>query len=62
LYEALQKHLKALLSHTMKNFELLQPRSFNNSQKNSALAGSKDLFNAGAIVLNERRTRWNCEG
>jgi hypothetical protein len=50
LFGALQKHLKALVSHTMKNFKLLRPRSFNNSQKNFALAGSKDLFSAGGIV------------
>jgi hypothetical protein len=61
LFGAHQKHLKALISHTMKNFKLLRPRSFNNSQKNSALTGSKDLFSAGGIVLNEW-TRWNCEG
>jgi len=49
---------KALVSHTVKNFKLLWPRSFNNSQKNSAQTGSTDLFSAGDVVLNERRTRW----
>jgi hypothetical protein len=57
LFGAFKKHLKAVVSLTMKNFKLLRPRSFNNSQKNSALTGSTDLFSAGGIVLNERRTR-----
>lgn len=57
-FGAFKKHLKAVFLLTMKNFKLLWPRCFNNSQKNSALTGSTDLFSAGGIVLNERRTRW----
>jgi hypothetical protein len=52
---------KAVFSHVINNFKLLWPRSFKNSQKNSAMTGSKDLFSGGGIVLSKRGTRWKRE-
>jgi hypothetical protein len=52
---------KAIVSHVMKKFNLLQQNGFENSLRSSTPMGSKNLFTAGGIVSNERRTTWKRE-
>lgn len=45
---------KEFTLHVMKKFKLLRENGFENSPKNSTPTGSKNLFNAGGVVSNER--------
>jgi hypothetical protein len=61
LFRVLKKNLKGSRITCGEEIQLLWQNGFKKRLQNSTLMGSKNLFSAGGIVLNERGTAWEHE-
>jgi hypothetical protein len=56
LLSTLQNISKRFIPYVIKKLKLLQEKCFENSLNSSTATGSKNLFNAGSVVSNKKKT------